>query len=444
MTENKITVDFSEPVGRVKPMHAVNNGPVYKFAADQRITNINEYREAGIPYARTHDANLFSTYGGPHTVDIYAVFPNFDADACDPASYDFVCTDEYLKSIDAAGTKIFYRLGVSIEHHAKKHHTAPPNDYLKWAKICEHIIRHYTEGWADGFFYDIKYWEIWNEPENGACTWDAPREDFAEFFGIAHKYLKTTFPHLKIGGPATTGPWFDGTTESYLTASGLPLDFYSWHLYASDPKEYVLNAQKIRKKLEALGMHETESILDEWNYVLGWFGEKWERSLLTERSLKGSAFIAASICDCQYAPVDMLMYYDARPCGMNGMFEAYTMKPLKGYTPFHMFNRLYKLGTALRVENCEDIHTAAARNDEGEGAVMFAHYNNNDQTLGKTVTLEVKNAVIGKRGVKAEYFMLDAYRTETPVKEEIHESSTFEDEIFMPIHSTCLVRITPV
>ncbi len=445
MNENKISVDFSSSVGKVKPMHCVNNGPVYKFASDQRITNMEEYREAGIPFARTHDANLNTTYGGPYSVDTYAIFPNFDADVDDPASYDFICTDEYLRAIDAAGTKIFYRLGVSIEHHAKKHNTKPPKDYLKWAKICEHIIRHYTEGWADGFYYDIQYWEIWNEPENGAVTWDAPREEFINFFGVTYRYLKTTFPNLKIGGPATTGPWFEGFTEKVLKAPGMPIDFYSWHNYESDPLSLAQTARNVRKKLDDLGMTETESILDEWNYVLGWVGEDWERSLLAERSLKGSAFIASTICDCQYVPLDMLMYYDARGnCGMNGMFEAFTQKPLKGYTPFHMFNRLYRLGEAVSVKGCENIHLAAAKNEDGDGAVMLSHYNKDETTYGKAVTVEVKSATLGPRGkVKAEYFMLDEYRTETPIKEVVHTAADFEDEVFMPIYSTCLIRVTP-
>ena len=51
-----VSVDFSVSKGQIKPMHAVNNGPVYKFAVDQRITNLYSYRDAGIPYARTHDA----------------------------------------------------------------------------------------------------------------------------------------------------------------------------------------------------------------------------------------------------------------------------------------------------------------------------------------------------------------------------------------------------
>ncbi|MBI4578450.1 MAG: hypothetical protein HY718_02035 [Planctomycetes bacterium] len=40
-------------------------------------------------------------------------------------------------------------------------------DFAKWAKICVNIIRHYNEGWADGFHYNIRYWEIWNEPNVG-------------------------------------------------------------------------------------------------------------------------------------------------------------------------------------------------------------------------------------------------------------------------------------
>ncbi len=64
-------------------MHSVNNGPVYKFASDQRVSNLEAYKAAGIPYARNHDAAFFNTYGGEHSVDISAVFPDFNADSSD-------------------------------------------------------------------------------------------------------------------------------------------------------------------------------------------------------------------------------------------------------------------------------------------------------------------------------------------------------------------------
>lgn len=106
-----IKVNFDRIVSHMKPMHSVNNGPVHKFAADQRISNLEYYAAAGIPFARTHDAAFFATYGGEHTVDVHAVFPDFDKDPHDPASYDFQLTDEYLKTIKAAGTEPFFRLG---------------------------------------------------------------------------------------------------------------------------------------------------------------------------------------------------------------------------------------------------------------------------------------------------------------------------------------------
>ncbi|MBO7155975.1 MAG: hypothetical protein J6V83_01065 [Clostridia bacterium] len=66
-------------------MHAVNNAPscsVGNFngtwedqARDKtkkRNGNLEEYKAAGILYARTHDASFYAKYGGAHTVDVAA------------------------------------------------------------------------------------------------------------------------------------------------------------------------------------------------------------------------------------------------------------------------------------------------------------------------------------------------------------------------------------
>ena len=60
----QVNIDCAKSQGIVKPMHAVNNGPSHKFASDQRISNLEAYKDAGIPYARNHDAAFYSTYGG--------------------------------------------------------------------------------------------------------------------------------------------------------------------------------------------------------------------------------------------------------------------------------------------------------------------------------------------------------------------------------------------
>ena len=159
-TLSRISVDFTRKLGRIKPMNAGNNGPKIP-KDDQTSGNFDTFKMLRIPYARLHDANFCSAYGAPHTVDVRAIFKDFNADPTDPASYDFVMTDLYLKAIERAGTEPFFRLGGSIEHNPRKWFTCVPPDFRKFAVICEHIVKHCTGSWANGLNMKITYWEIW-------------------------------------------------------------------------------------------------------------------------------------------------------------------------------------------------------------------------------------------------------------------------------------------
>lgn len=442
---NSVTVDFEQKNGKVKPMHAVNNGPVYKFYPDQRITNLGAYRDAGIPYARTHDASFYANYGGEHTVDIHALFPDFDGDPYDSASYDFCLTDEYLKVIDMGGAKTFYRLGSKIEHWPKKYGTLPPKDFKKWAVICEQIIRHYTEGWADGFHFGIEYWEIWNEPDLDADDsrhkrcWGGTKKEFFEFYDVAARHLKCCFPHLKIGGPAIAGDtdWM----KEFLVRLSAPLDFFSWHRYADDPQKVIQSVCKIKGILDECGYSHVESILNEWNFVKGFDGDDWIYSLKSEKSMKGAAFSAAVMCACQNAPVDMLMYYDARPCVMNGLFSTdFVNECLKGYYPFKMFNTLYRLGEAAVVtSDHRDIYAAAASNGE-EAAVMLAHFSMDENAAARPVAVEL-SGFFAKDGVTAQVFLLDEANDMAPIREEIFRTEAFAPILTLANESCCLIKL---
>ena len=445
----KIKIDFNQKMGKVKPMHAVNNGPVYKFAVDQRITNIDDYRAAGIPFARNHDAAFYSTYGGEHTVDVHNIFTNFDADPYLPESYDFAMTDEYVKVCEFAGVRTFYRLGSKIEHGVKKYGTLPPKDFAKWAVICEHIIRHYTEGWADGFHYDIKYWEIWNEPDldpddstHKRC-WGGTAAQFYELYCIAHKHLKTCFPHLKIGGPAVAGlrpVWLDGFFRA-LKENDIKPDFFSWHRYDKNVHTFVEKVRLARELLDKYGFSETESILNEWNYVRGWTGDDWVYSLKSEKNIKGACFIAAVMESCQYEPLDMLMYYDARPGGMNGLFSTDRIcDKLKGYYPFYMFNVLYKLDSAVKIDSDDsDLYACAAVGD-GEAAVMLTHYSDDDEK--GTIEAEVDLSGFGaERGCEIEYYLLDESHDLEWVGKATYYGNRFIPAFKMPNLSSYLIKI---
>lgn len=445
-----ITVDFTKDCGKVKPMHAVNNGPVYKFAVDQRITNMPAWKEAGIPYARTHDSAFYGSYGGPHTVDVNLIFTNFDADPYDEASYDFACTDEYFRVIDYSGSKIFYRLGASIEHYIKKYNTLPPKDFKKWAVICEHIIRHYTEGWANGFKYDIEYWEIWNEPDldpddaTNKRTWGGTKLQFFDLYETAAKHLKECFPHLKIGGPALCCDldWARHFLKE-MKKRGAAVDFFSWHRYAYEPVFIADTAKMVRNILDEEGFKDTESINNEWNYVKGWSGDEWLYSLRSEKNLKGASFILGTMCACSYVDIDMLMYYDARPCGMNGMFSTdFVCDCLKGYYPFKMFNELYKLNNTVAVENDANLLSAAAVSED-KAAIVFTHFCDNDETPTEKVKLNMQGFG-GENGVKASYYLLDWKKDLELVKEEILSGDNFATVLESELYSSYLVVLEKI
>ena len=448
-----VTVDLSNAIGKMKPMHATNNGPKYKFAADQRVSNLDAFREAGIPYARNHDASFNSAYGGEHTVDVNFIFTDFDADPYDPASYDFTLTDEYLQVIELSGAKVFYRLGSKIEHWKKKYNTLPPKDFKKWAVVCEHIIKHYCYGWADGFHMDIEYWEIWNEPDldaddstNKRC-WGGTAVQFYELFRITLEHLKTCFPKLKIGGPAMAhlgnGKWFRGLLD-YL--GDVKPDFVSWHVYGSTVEKIRKQIRLAREILDSYGLQSCESHLNEWNYVRGWEGDDWIYSLHQMKNHKGAAFIAATMLMSQSEPLDMLMYYDARsPGGMNGMFDSDIVSIiLKGYYPFYMFNQLYKEKTQVEatVSEAEDVWAAAACGESG--AVMATYYNDDDSAPAeKDVKITFKN-VKSEHGVRLEYYLHDKDNDCKLIREEIFTAEEFSAYVKMPLNSTYLFKVIKI
>ena len=398
---NTLKFNLNNKGNKIKILNATNGGPWHKrHATDQFRSNFNDYKIARIPYSRNHDSAVCGIYGGPYSHDITCIFPDFNADPYNPDSYDFACTDEsILVSLDA-GTETFFRLGQTIEHQIKKHGTIPPKDFKKWAVICEHIIRHYNEGWANGYNLNIKYWEIWNEPDldtddsTNKRTWGGTKAEFFDLYEITAKHLKEKFPDLKIGGPALAHneKWADDFLCE-MKKRNVQLDFFSWHIYCTEPKAMTEKAERIKVLLNKYGLKNTESILNEWNYVKGW-EEEYVYSLKTIHGIKGASFVMSCLCKAQHAPIDMLMYYDTRPSVFNGVFDFYTYEKLKGYYPFYWYGMLYDCEKEIKAESIlENIYSLCGVDKDGKVIVLLTYYSDNNTLQKKSITLD-----LGKKG----------------------------------------------
>ena len=354
-----VTVDFTKPLGRpIRAVNGVNNGPVRVHEQSKQ----SEFQDANISYMRTHDT--YSMWGGSHFIDVPNVFPNFDADPDKEENYDFTFTDRYLKPFVDAGVKIYYRLGVTIENwnETKAYTTYPPKDPEKWARICEHVVAHYNRGWANGYRWNIEYWEIWNEPENRAM-WLGTEEEFFNLYRVTANRLKAKFPEIKVGGYGACGFYkaiepvntyaaqaVDVKAEKWFPEfcryvqdpkTKAPLDFFSWHLYVfgtNDAQQIVRAANFVRGTLDRHGLKGVESHFTEWNKTHGGHAAM--------KTAAGASFCASAFCVMQQqTDIEVATYYDALPSrSYCGLFEPIAGNTTACYEAFKGFGHLYSRG----------------------------------------------------------------------------------------------------
>ena len=379
-----LSADFSEITGIIRRLNGINKGPLVPGGI---FDVIREQTELGIPFTRLHDCG----WPNPYVVDHHAVFPNPNADPALPESYDFRLTDEYIDAVRRTGSEPIYRLGESIEHTGAKRHVHPPADMDRWAAVCCGIIRHYNQGWANGFHHNIRYWEIWNEPENRPAMWSGTDDDYLRLYRTAALAIKNEFPTVKVGGPSlgASGSFVHGEfvpTEfanrflAMCRRDSAPLNFFSWHCYTADPAELSTRSGAIRRLLDSNGFTETENHLNEWNFLPN---NDWQPISKTATpaarrhhydemaGAAGAAFIAAALIELQNAPVDVCNLFH----GETGGFGIFTPEgvPLKACEALRAFRGLLETPRQVKTRGFVSgkLAFAAGLSTDGQEATML-------------------------------------------------------------------------
>ncbi|GIP33285.1 hypothetical protein [Paenibacillus sp. J2TS4] len=440
----EIQLNIDRPLGAVKPIHGVNNGPVTYGS----LVDVSDYFVSmRVPLVRLHDPN----WPHPREVDIHIVFPDFSKDPADPDSYNFSQTDEYLRTVAATGAKIVYRLGESIEHTEKKYFVHPPENYEKWAQICIGIIRHYNEGWADGFHYGIEYWEIWNEPDFSVKMWSGTHEQYYSLYETAATAIKRYDPSLKVGGPAVARPTADFVPEflEHCREKQVPLDFFSWHTYTADPQVFADRALHVRSLLDQYGFKDTESHLNEWNYFVADFGTIWQKgneylradTFNRQKGEEGASFSAYILALLQDLPVDAANYYDGQPTALFcGLFDYHGV-PQKTYYTFQAFENLRRHNVRLHCELPEDaegLSCLAAKDENGAIAALLTNFHNEDRGLTLRLNGLTDSASAYER---IQIYSIDGERNLELIQEE--QLSSAEWKLELKKYSVFYVRILP-
>ncbi len=238
----------------VRPFTSTNVGPIDPVVSSIDLTS--RFQELGVEYVRTHD------FEGP--CDMHIIFPDTTRSAFDSTAYDFFWTDSVIKACVHAGSKIYFRVGESGNPNTSLYD--PPHDFNKWAQVAVHIMEHYNHGWDHGYNFDIKYWEIYNEPDLG---WNGTINQYIELYRLASIGLKTADSTLLIGGPAISSLSNSDFLNAFLDSvhtENLPFDFFSYHYYHTfNPYDFARYDNDAKQLLARFGLANVERIVSEWS-----------------------------------------------------------------------------------------------------------------------------------------------------------------------------------
>jgi hypothetical protein len=323
-TARAVVVDAAQVSGMIHSLQGAHWDPGPASGALSKT-----YKDIGVDMIRTHDAGGIQGSGagdvdGPGRGKMV---PNLNADPASESSYSFATTDAMIKNIVDTGAEVYFRVGRS---NISGSGSVPP-DFDKYAEFVKHIVMHYNKGWANGFQYGIKWWEIWNEPDF-TPFWSGTGDQYHELYGKIARAIHEADSEVLIGGPANAS--FNdmrgtrGSLMKYVVDNKLPLDFFSFHKYTNhtnDPYEFKRMAEDFIAELAKYGLTKTVIVNSEF----------WT-SLVGEQVIGGeagqAAFLAQSLI-YQQPVVAKSMHYGQVSSGQTKLNAAFSQISKMNATP---------------------------------------------------------------------------------------------------------------
>ena len=405
-----VNVDFGVPVGVVKPMHGMCNGPK-SYGAD--ISEL--FRDIGVPSVRF---DCTDTAISACAVDISRIFKDADADPYDPENYDFAVTDEYVEAALLTGAKVLLRLGESRDPFSGKTF-ARRIDKEILSRVCVNIIRHYNDRWANGFSYGIDCFEVWN------FMTDLSVDENLEIYKTISTAIKLYDESIKVGGMSCQG--LGDKTKNMLRfckKNRVPLEFLSVDVFYNNPFEAAVEARDLALFAKKIGLPDVGIVVGKWCYAPVLSSKKGDNDLLirtaeekrnffeAQRSLHGAAFAAAFMLEGSHVEEVCAGYhFDAQPmispfCSICDRFGS----PEKSFYAFKAYGELYRAGTSVlcEVEEKEGfarsgISALASVSELGHGYVMIASFDG-------CGTVDIRLDGIGDEMLTADVYMLDGVK----------------------------------
>ena len=431
-----INVDCAQVIGKIRSLQGMNAGPMAHYPLWPDL--IAQYQEIGVDYVRTSGVIRW-TMDTVRTLpwDIHFIFPDSLADPNNPSNYNFAPADSQIQAIIETGAKPFIRLGYSWLGQLPAVRYIRPEYRRTWAEICKHIIMHYNDGWANGFNYNIEYFEIWNEPNNFSF-WAGTQLEYFQLYDTTARVLKTYNPNLKIGGPATAGVginWIAGLLI-YCYNHNVPIDFVSWHVYSDtvsiDAYKVVRSSMRVQQVLDSLNFS-IPHYLTEWNISASNPGRYGYNT-------RGGAFTASFLIYMQNTTIDKAFRYrgpEADTSFGTWFYDGTYKKPAYAFLAFKK-----ALETPIRL-HCTGSDTLGYATIAGKsaGGDTISILISDVKSSNSGYNLTVRNLPWGYSGFTYQRYLLDSLHNLELVETGNYFDSTFATQETMIAPSVQFIRL---
>jgi len=195
-------------------------------------------REIGFEHIRGH--GIFHDWLG--------ILRTYDVGGHAGTRYSWTYLDQVVDAYLEAGIKPVLELGFMPQDLASgdqtifwwKGNVTPPSDYQGWTALVRATLTHLIDRYGAA---EVRTWpvEVWNEPSLPEFWKDASKEEYFRLYDETARTVKDVDADLLVGGPATSpqsDDWYLPFAE-HTDRSGAPVDFFSFHAYATGPAQHV-------------------------------------------------------------------------------------------------------------------------------------------------------------------------------------------------------------
>ncbi len=214
---------------------------------------------------------------GPGMVRLDNIFNFYDVVRRAPdgtITYHWAKLDQVVDGVRAMGKEPFICLSYMPETMSatSRSRVEPPASYAEWSSLVRATVYHLNVERKLG----IKYWEVWNEPNEWAF-WQASYPEYLRLYDATVQAALSADPTIRIGGPSASrfAPNHIAELLEHQAAVGAAgrIDFISWHSYGDTPAQMAANIREARKILERFPQFNPELIVSEFNVLQGGAGD---------------------------------------------------------------------------------------------------------------------------------------------------------------------------